>query len=95
MFIVLLRFADGRAAAPDHLTAHQEWVQRGVRDGVFLLVGSIRPGVGGALLATRGSREDLDRRVAEDPFVIHGVVAAEVLEVEPHVTDPRLTFLAG
>jgi hypothetical protein len=32
-------------------------------------------------------------RVALDPFVVEGVVSAEVLEITPSVTDERLAFL--
>lgn len=94
MFLVLLRFSDNKVAAADHMNAHQGWVRRGVSDGVFVLVGSINPGQGGALIATGMQRADIDQRVAEDPFVIHGVVAPEIVEIEPNLTDPRLAFLA-
>ena len=50
MFVVLLRFADNKSAAADHMAAHRDWVQQGVDDGVFVLVGGIHPGVGGALI---------------------------------------------
>ncbi|WP_028648708.1 TetR family transcriptional regulator [Nocardiopsis sp. CNT312] len=33
--------------------------------------------------------------VAENPFVVHGVVTAEVVGVAPNLTDPRLPFLAA
>lgn len=95
MFVVLLRFSDNKSAAADHLAAHQDWVRRGATDGVFVLVGSIRPGLGGALIASGISREEIAQRVAEDPFVVHGVVAADIVEIEPNITDPRLSFLAG
>ncbi|ANE79398.1 hypothetical protein A7U43_08735 [Mycobacterium adipatum] len=95
MFVVLLRFADNKSAAADHMAAHRDWVQQGVDDGVLVLVGGIHPGVGGALIATGISREEIAQRVADDPFVVHEVVGAEIAEIEPNITDPRLTFLAG
>ncbi|RPA56841.1 hypothetical protein EF294_20395 [Gordonia oryzae] len=94
MFVIILRFSDNKSAAADHLPAHQAWVQRGVAEGIFVLVGSIRPGLGGALVAAGGTREQIQARVAQDPFVIHGVVAAEIIDIEPNTTDPRLAFLA-
>ena len=42
MYVVLLRFSTNKAKAPDHMAAHRTWIQRGVDDGVFILVGSIR-----------------------------------------------------
>ena len=93
MYIVLLRFSDNKAEAPKHMAEHQDWIRRGMDDGVFLLAGSIRPGQGGAVLATGLTPQALRTRVAEDPFVVHDVVTAEVIEIDPNLTDPRLSFL--
>lgn len=95
VYIVLLRFSDNKAEAPKHMADHQDWIRRGMDDGVFLLVGSIRPGEGGAVLATGLTPQALQARVAEDPFVAHDVVTAEVIEIDPKLTDPRLSFLAN
>ncbi|MFD0853471.1 hypothetical protein ACFQ07_14630, partial [Actinomadura adrarensis] len=59
------------------------------------LVGGIRPGQGGAVLAAGPTSEALQARVAEDPFVVHDIVTAEIIEIEPDLTDPRLSFLAA
>jgi len=91
--VALLRFSANKAAAEEHMTGHQSWIRQGMEDGVFLLVGSIEPGQGGAVLATGIAREEFQARIAEDPFVVHDVVAAEVIEVAPNLTDPRLAFL--
>ncbi|MVW61340.1 hypothetical protein GPY61_15530 [Massilia sp. NEAU-DD11] len=37
--------------------------------------------------------QDLQARVDADPFVVHGVVQAEILEIKPGKADPRLEFL--
>lgn len=94
MYVVLLRFSTNRAQAPDHLAGHQEWIRRGIDDEAFLLVGSIRPGQGGAVLATGLTPDALQARIAEDPFVVHDVVTAEVVDIDPNLTDPRLAFLS-
>ena len=93
MFIVLLRFSTGKDRASSLMGGHQAWIDKGFRDGVFLLVGSLKPGAGGTVLAHGVSRADLDRRVQEDPFVEHGVVTAEVLDVAASKADERLRFL--
>lgn len=94
MYVVLLRFSASKAQAPEHMSGHQDWIKRGVDEGVFFLVGSIRPGQGGAILAAGLQPEALEARIAEDPFVIHDVVRAEVIGIDPNLTDPRLAFLA-
>jgi uncharacterized protein YciI len=93
MFIVLLRFAGNKAKAGELMSAHNEWLARGLAEGVFLLVGSLQPRAGGTLLAHDTTLRDLEARVAQDPFVAQGVVSAEVLEVSCSKADPRLEFL--
>lgn len=93
MFIVLLRFASNKADAPTHMDAHSAWIKRGLDEGVFLVVGSLQPKAGGAIVAHNTSRAALEARINEDPFIEHGVVAAELLEITPGKTDERLAFL--
>ena len=92
MYVVLLKFAD-RERAGQHMDGHNAWLARGFADGVFLLAGGLQPQAGGAILAHNTARADLQRRVAEDPYVAEGVVAAEILEIAPARTDGRLDFL--
>ncbi len=92
MFIVLLKFAN-REAASQWMAGHNAWITRGLADGVFLLIGSLRPQAGGAILAYGESREALEVRVAEDPFVEHGIVMPEIFEIAPNRADERLQFL--
>lgn len=93
MFIVLLKFADNKAQAGEHMAGHRQWIQRGMKDGVFLLVGSLKPAGGGVVLAHGVTREALERRVNEDPFVEHRIVSVELIEIEPAMADERLKFL--
>lgn len=95
MFIVLLRFSEGKPRAGQFMPGHGEWLKRGFDDGVFLLAGSVQPSAGGAIVAHGTSLRELQARVAADPFVVHGVVKAEILEVSPSKADPRLDFLMG
>ncbi|WP_280301754.1 YciI family protein [Nocardia abscessus] len=94
MFIVLLKFSSSRAEASQHMAGHQQWIDSGFSDGVFLLVGGIKPGVGGAVPAHNISSDELKQRVAEDPFAAD-VVSAEILEITPGQADDRLSFLLG
>ncbi|MCA9666949.1 MAG: hypothetical protein KC503_15225 [Myxococcales bacterium] len=93
MYLVLLTFAD-KGRAGELMAAHNAWIARGFDDGVFLMVGSLQPSRGGAVLAHGTSRAALQHRVDDDPFVAHGVVNAEILEIAPARTDARLAFLA-
>lgn len=93
MFIILLRFSDNKARAGDFMDGHRTWLQRGFDDGVFLLAGTLQPGIGGGILADGGTLEDMEARVREDPFVAENVVTAEILDVSASKADDRLAFL--
>lgn len=93
MFVVLLRFSDNKGQAGQFMDGHKEWIARGFDDGVFLVVGSLQPNLGGGIVAHNTSLADLETRVNTDPFVAENVVKAEILEIDPARTDTRLDFL--
>jgi uncharacterized protein YciI len=93
MFITLLKFAGNRDAAPEFMAAHNDWIAKGFADGVFFCVGSLVPAAGGAILAHGESRENHEARIAADPFVVQGVVTAEIHEVDAKRTTTTLDFL--
>ncbi|MYM96043.1 hypothetical protein GTP81_02795 [Rugamonas sp. FT107W] len=95
MYIVLLRFSANKSQAPAHMAGHREWLQKGIADGVFLLAGSIRPGLGGAILAAGPSPEALQARIDQDPFVVHDIVKAEIIDVDPNHAAEGLALLAA
>ena len=93
MFIVLLKFSSNKSQASQFIEGHKEWIKRGVDDGVFLLVGSLQPDLGGGIVAHNTSLPDLQSRVNGDPFVAENVVRAEILEITPSQADERLKWL--
>ncbi len=93
MFIVLLKFSRNKGQAGQFMDGHNEWIKRGFDDGVFLLVGSLQPELGGGIVAHNTSLSDLQTRVNNDPFVVENVVSAEILEITPSKADERLNFL--
>ncbi|MEL3892479.1 hypothetical protein V6B08_19525 [Ferrovibrio sp. MS7] len=95
MFVVTLKFAANKAAAPRLMEGHNAWIRQGFEEGVFLLTGSMQPALGGAVLAHGVSRTEIEARVAADPFVVEQVVSAEILEIAPGRLDERLAFLKG
>lgn len=93
MFIVLLKFSDNKEQAGQYMKGHKAWINRGFEDGVFLLVGSLQPNLGGGIMVHNTSLPDLQQRVNEDPFVAENVVSAEILELTPARAEERLSFL--
>lgn len=95
MFVIQLKFAEGRARAAEFMEAHNAWLRQGFEDGVFLLSGSLQPRNGGAILAHDLTRDELEQRVAADPFVAEGIVSSEIIEIAPGRADERLQFLVA
>ncbi len=95
MFIVLLKFSDNKDQARQFMEGHNEWIMHGFDDGVFLMVGSLQPNLGGGIMAHDTTLSDLQSRVNNDPFVVENVVSAEIIEFTPAKADERLKFLLG
>jgi uncharacterized protein YciI len=94
MFVVSLKFTHRRGEAPPFMDAHVQWIRRGIDDGVFLLAGRLEPQLGGAVLAQGLSRDELQSRLQQDPFVSEGIVSVEIVEITPSKADPRLAFVS-
>lgn len=95
MFVVLLKFSENRDRMGEFMEAHKAWIKAGLDDGIFLLVGSLQPALGGGILAHNVTQEELEVFVNQDPFVAERVVDAEILEITPSKVDERLAFLTN
>ena len=62
---------------------------------MFLLSGSIQPKLGGAILASGLSADELQERLEADPFVMAGIVSPETIEIAPARAEERLAFLVA
>ncbi len=91
MFIVLLKFSKNKDQVQDHLQDHVAWITKGFDDGVFHLAGNLNPMEGGGIIAHGVSREELEARIAEDPFVVNDVVTADYIEINASRTSEAFT----
>lgn len=96
VFIVFLRFGPNRAQAGQWMAGHKQWIQDGMADGSFLLAGSLDQAQGGLVIAAGTDAAAIHTRVAQDPFVLHGVVTADIHAVAPSLMAQGLSaLLAG
>lgn len=93
MFIVFLRFSENKAMASQFMSAHSSWIQDGIDDGTFLLVGSIKPQQGGFILCQGTNIKLVEDRINKDPFVRENIVTSEIIEVSPSRSNDQLSFL--
>ncbi len=95
MFVIFLKFSENKSSASEFMEGHNKWIKQGFEDGVFLVVGSLKPNLGGSVIAYNTSLSELQERVNSDPFVAKNIVKAEIHEITPAKTDDRLNFLIG
>lgn len=93
MFIILLKFSSNKDQMGQYIEGHKKWIKSGFDNDIFLVAGSLQPGLGGIVIAHNTSHDELEDRINLDPFVIENVVSAEILEITPSKTDERLTFI--
>ncbi len=93
MFIILLKFSENKEAAKDHMQGHVDWLNKGFDDGVFQLSGSLKTQGGGGIIAIASSREELEVRIGQDPFVEKNVVKPEIIEINATKSIDQLAFL--
>lgn len=93
MFVVLLTYTAPLERIDATTAAHRDWLRRGYDDGVFLASGPQEPRRGGAILAHGLTRQDLEARLAEDPFARQGLASYAVTQMTVRAADPRLAFL--
>ncbi len=94
MYIITLKFSENKNLASEYMASHRDWIEEGFKEYNFLLVGSIKPSLGGVIIAHNTAKDTLETFVQKDPFVIQNVVTAEILEVSPARTADSLAFLA-
>jgi uncharacterized protein YciI len=95
MHIIFLKFGPNRAQAGQWMAEHAQWIQRGIDDGAFLMAGSLDDAQGGVVLAVNMDLAEVQHRIEQDPFVVHGVVSAEVHAVAPSRVAHGMAALLG
>lgn len=93
MFLIQLRFSKNKANASQFMDGHNAWLKKGFSSGIFLLAGSIQPNLGGAIIASNATLEQIQEVVQQDPFVVENVVSFEIIEISPSKAVPQLEFL--
>lgn len=83
MFVVVLTYRVDLARVDEALQDHIAWLDRQYADGVFLASGPRVPRTGGVILAGNLPADELERRLAEDPFRRQGLAEYAVTEFVP------------
>lgn len=93
MQIVLLKISGNKESAAPWMAAHNTWLQQGFDDGVFLASGNLQGQSGGGILVHGISSTALEQRLQQDPFVEHGIVNVEIIDLVLKRSISELAFL--
>jgi uncharacterized protein YciI len=83
VFVVTLKYLVDLSEVDAALPEHVAWLDHQYADGVFIASGRQVPRVGGLILVAGTNREDLERRLALDPFGRLGLAEHTVVEFVP------------
>ncbi|WP_298694866.1 YciI family protein [uncultured Sulfuricurvum sp.] len=93
MFIISLNYIKPLEEVDTLLVEHVEYLKEQYRLGSFLASGRKTPRIGGVILASAVSREEIETIITLDPFYRHGVAEYEITEFSPTMTVDALEFL--
>lgn len=83
LFIATLTYRRTPEDMEPHLDAHRDWLAANTRAGRIVAAGPLEPRSGGLVIAHCTDRSELDRMLAQDPFVIHRLVDVGVQGFAP------------
>jgi uncharacterized protein YciI len=86
MHIVTLAYVAGLAEIDAAISDHVAWLDGNYADGAFIASGRQEPRVGGVIFTAGITRQDLDKRLALDPFNKRGLAEYTVVTFNPSRT---------
>lgn len=82
LFIINITYTAPIEQIDAHLVEHRAYLDRCYAEGHYLTSGPQVPRTGGIIIAQGTSRAKVDALMAEDPFLIHGLIEYDVIEFE-------------
>ncbi|MEV0416266.1 YciI family protein [Streptomyces sp. NPDC050448] len=83
MFVVTVTYTAPLEHVDPWRPAHGDWLNHLMSRRLLLMAGRQVPLVGGVYLVPRMPADELDRLLATDPYVVHGVARHTVVECTP------------
>ena len=95
MFVVLLNYVKPLSEVDRFVGEHRQFLERHYAAGNFLLSGRKEPRTGGVILATAGSRAEVERIIQNDPFHREKIASYEIVEFLPSMSAEHLANLVA
>ena len=90
MFLIEITY---KAALPEidrHMKAHVAFLSQHYAAGRFVVSGRKIPREGGIIVATGGTRDEIEALMRQDPFVVRGLAEVRVVEFRASQRAPDL-----
>jgi uncharacterized protein YciI len=95
IFIASLTYTAPIARVDAALADHLAWLKAGHEAGRFLAWGPREPRDGGLIFVKAASREEAERLLATDPFMIEGLADLTIIQWTPRQAFPGLEAFHG
>lgn len=93
MYILSLTLTQPAEQVEPYNKPHGEWVRRYIEQGLILFGGVKTAARGGVILTKSVPQEELDRALAEDPYVIAGLGTYDITPIAVKLTQAWLEDL--
>lgn len=93
MFIIELTYVKPLEEVGKYMEEHKKFLEENYEEGIFIVSGPMVPRVGGIIIASLDSKEELEKIVNKDPFIINKVSSYKITEFLAAVTGEGLESL--
>ena len=93
MFVIELTYTAPLDKIDAHMRAHMRFLKTHYAAGRFLISGRKIPRDGGIIIATGGTREEMEVLARQDPFVTAGLATVRVVEFRASQRAPDVNGL--
>lgn len=94
MYLLNVSYNQAPRNVEPHVSRHAVWVRQHFSDGTFLLAGPKKSSLGGVILAKSMLRSELQRLLAEDPYVKAEVVDYQIVDFDCKLARSGLDTLS-
>ena len=95
MFIIELTYTADLVRIDASMRDHMRFINAHYVSGHFVVSGRKVPRDGGIIIATGGTREEMEALARQDPFVIAGLADVRVIEFRASQRAPDIDALIG
>lgn len=83
MFLIMINYKQPLEVVDQYLVAHRSFLEEGYNNDYFIVSGPRNPRVGGIIISQLTDRDQLEKIIEQDPFLINNIADYEIIEFTP------------